>query len=93
MPEPAAKTTSDADSVVEAEADEPPKTLYADIAARPGLAWRSALIAAAAGALLGAATGLDWALLWLVPLTPVAVALATIDWHTRLLPRVARASP
>ena len=63
--------------------------LYADIAARPGLAWRSALVSAAvAGALLGAATGLDWPLLWLVPLTPVAVALSVIDWHTRLLPRV-----
>lgn len=70
------------------EADEPPKMLYADIAARPGLAWRSALVSAAAGALLGAATGLDWPLVWLVPLTPVAVALSVIDWHTRLLPRV-----
>jgi leader peptidase (prepilin peptidase)/N-methyltransferase len=71
-----------------AQADEPPKMLYAEIAARPGLAWRSALLSAAAGALLGAATGLDWPLLWLVPLTPVAVALSVIDWHTRLLPRV-----
>ncbi|MGF9761052.1 A24 family peptidase [Microvirga sp. 0TCS3.31] len=69
-------------------ADEPPKMLYADIAARPGLAWRTALLAAVAGALIGAATGLDWPLLWLVPLTPVAVALSVIDWHTRLLPRV-----
>jgi leader peptidase (prepilin peptidase)/N-methyltransferase len=40
------------------------------------------------GGLLGAATGLDWPLLWLVPLVPVAVALSVIDWHTRLLPRV-----
>ena len=38
--------------------------------------------------MLGAATGLDWPLLWLLPLTPVAVALSVIDWHTRLLPRV-----
>jgi len=68
--------------------DEPPKMLYADIAAQPGLAWRSALLSAAAGALRGAAAGLDWPLLWLVPLTPVAVALSVIDWHTRLLPRV-----
>ena len=70
-----------------APADEPPKVLYADIAARPGLGWRSAVVAAACGALLGAATGLDWPLVWLVPLTPVAVALSVIDWHTRLLPR------
>jgi leader peptidase (prepilin peptidase)/N-methyltransferase len=61
--------------------------LYADMAARPGLGWRSALVAAVCGGLLGAATGLDWPLLWLVPLTPVAVALSVIDWHTRLLPR------
>lgn len=84
VPEPAPKQTGDGD----ADADEPPKMLYADIAARPGLAWRSALLSACAGALLGAATGLDWPLLWLVPLTPVAVALSVIDWHTRLLPRV-----
>ena len=71
----------------DAPADEPPKTLYADIAGRPGLGWRSAVVAAVCGALLGAATGLDWPLVWLVPLTPVAVALSVIDWHTRLLPR------
>ena len=84
VPEPAPKQAAE-DAP---PADEPPKMLYADIAARPGLAWRSALQAAVAGALLGAATGLDWPLLWLVPLTPVAVALSVIDWHTRLLPRV-----
>lgn len=68
--------------------DEPPKALYADIAARPGLRTRAAVAAAVAGALLGAATGLAWPLLWLVPLVPVAVALSVVDWHTRLLPRV-----
>lgn len=68
--------------------DEPPKMLYADIAARPGLAWRSAVLAAVCGGLLGAVTGLDWPLVWLVPLTPLAVVLSVIDWHTRLLPRV-----
>jgi leader peptidase (prepilin peptidase)/N-methyltransferase len=67
--------------------DEPPKQAYVDIAARPGLRWRSAVVSAVCGALLGAATGLDWPLLWLLPLTPVAVALSVIDWHTRLLPR------
>ena len=40
------------------------------------------------GALVGAVTGLDWPLLWLVPLVPVAVALSVIDWHTKLLPRI-----
>ncbi len=74
------------DTLVVAE-PEPPKMLYADMAARPGLGRRSAVVAAVCGGLLGAATGLDWPLLWLVPLTPVAVALSVIDWHTRLLPR------
>ena len=40
------------------------------------------------GALVGAATGWDWPLVWLVPLVPVLVALSYIDWHTRLLPRL-----
>ena len=84
VPEPAPKATGEDD----APSDEPPKRLYADIASRPGLGWRSAVVSAVAAALVGAATGLDWPLLWLVPLTPVAVALSVIDWHTRLLPRV-----
>ena len=68
--------------------DEPPKMLYADIAARPGLGWRSAVGSALAGGLVGAVTGLDWSLLWLVPLVPVGIALSVVDWHTKLLPRV-----
>lgn len=76
-----------AEPVADPGADEPPKMLYADIAARPGLAWRSTLVSAVSGALIGAATGLDWPLLWLLPLTPVGVALSVIDWHTKLLPR------
>ncbi|RYC13817.1 prepilin peptidase [Nocardioides zhouii] len=96
VPEPAPKKSEAApDETVESEADppatpeaeEPPKTAYVDIAARPGLGVRSAAISAVCGAVLGAATGLDWPLLWLLPLTPVAVALSVIDWHTRLLPR------
>jgi leader peptidase (prepilin peptidase)/N-methyltransferase len=81
VPEPEPNTDASPD-------DEPPKTPYAAIAARPGLGRRSALVAAVSGALVGAVTGLDWPLLWLVPLVPVAVALAVIDWHTKLLPRV-----
>ena len=69
-------------------ADESPKMLYADIAARPGLLGRAAGASALCGAVLGAVTGLDWPLLWLLPLTPVAVMLSVIDWHTRLLPRI-----
>jgi leader peptidase (prepilin peptidase)/N-methyltransferase len=84
VPETTPHTEDESDLVAD---DEPPKMLYADIAARPGLGWRSAVVSGVCGGLLGAATGFDWSLLWLVPLTPVAVALSVIDWHTRLLPR------
>lgn len=84
VPEPAPKATPDA---TDEATDEPPKVRYADIAARPRLGRRSAVVSAVCGGLLGASTGPDWPLLWLVPLTPVAVALSVIDWHTRLLPR------
>ena len=77
-----------ADAPAAEGSDEPAKQRYADIAARPGLGLRSAVVSAVAGGLLGAATGLDWPLLWLVPLVPVGVALSVVDWHTKLLPRV-----
>lgn len=96
VPEPAPTPPSEAPQAGPAEdeqddgptTDGPGKVPYADIAARPGLGLRSAVVSAVAGAVLGVATGLDWPLLWLVPLTPVAVALSVVDWHTRLLPRV-----
>ena len=81
------KTPEEDASIAEPVADEPPKMLYADIAARPGLRWRSALVSAVSGGLVGAATGLDWPLIWLLPLVPIGVALSVIDWHTMLLPR------
>lgn len=70
------------------EGEEPPtpKIPYADLAARPGLCWRLALAAAAAGGVLGAALGADWALLFLLYLCPVGVALGYVDWRLRLLP-------
>lgn len=66
--------------------EEPPKETYAAVAALPGLAARAALVCALAGAVVGAVVGLDWPLLYLVPLVPIAVALAVVDWRTRLLP-------
>ncbi|MFN8194253.1 MAG: A24 family peptidase [Nocardioidaceae bacterium] len=63
-----------------------PKEPYAEIAARPGLAWKSALASAAAGALVGLALGWSWPLLFWAPLVPLGVALAVIDWRTQLLP-------
>lgn len=65
---------------------EEPKPLYVDVAARPGLAVRAVLASAAAGAVVGFAVGWAWPLLFLLPLVPVCVALAVIDWHTFLLP-------
>lgn len=62
------------------------KQPYADIAATARLWWLAPVICAVIGALIGGAVGLDWALLFLVPLVPVGVALALIDWRTRLLP-------
>lgn len=62
------------------------KEPYADIAGRAGLWWRSALVCTVIGALIGGAIGLEWPLLFLVPLVPVGAALALIDWRTRLLP-------
>lgn len=73
-------------AVPEPEEPADDKQPYADIAARPGLAWQSAVICAVIGALLGSAIELEWPLLFLVPLVPVGVALALIDWRTCLLP-------
>lgn len=66
--------------------DDEPKRLYADIAAHPGLRWRTAAAGAAAAGLLGARIGWDPALLFGLYLVPVCVALAVVDWHTRYLP-------
>jgi leader peptidase (prepilin peptidase)/N-methyltransferase len=66
--------------------DVEPKTAYADIGARPGLWWRTAVASAVAAILVALAVGADWWLVVLVPLVPVCAALAVVDWHTKLLP-------
>jgi leader peptidase (prepilin peptidase)/N-methyltransferase len=70
----------------ELEQGEPDKELYADLAARPGLGWRLALVAAVAGALIGLAYGWEWVLTYLLPPVPLLVALGFIDLRTRYLP-------
>jgi leader peptidase (prepilin peptidase)/N-methyltransferase len=65
---------------------EEPKELYVSIAALPGLRWKSVVVAAVTAGLVGGRLGWTWALLFLVPLVPVGVALAVVDWRTRLLP-------
>jgi leader peptidase (prepilin peptidase) / N-methyltransferase len=78
-----------ADRTMEAASRQEPeeaKELYADIASSPGLAWRSALIAAVIGAAVGLRLGWHPALLLAAYLVPVGVALSVVDWRTRLLP-------
>lgn len=65
---------------------EEPKELYASIAALPGLAWKSALASGLAAGVVGLRVGWDPALLVWAYLVPVGVALAVVDWRTRLLP-------
>jgi leader peptidase (prepilin peptidase) / N-methyltransferase len=66
--------------------DQPEKVLYADIARRRGLRWRASVATAVVAGLLGAGVGWTPALSFLLYLAPVGVALAVVDWHTRLLP-------
>jgi leader peptidase (prepilin peptidase) / N-methyltransferase len=77
---------ADAPAGQEGAVEEEPKELYADIAALPGLAWKSALASAFAAGLVGLRLGWDPALLVWAYLAPVGVALAVVDWRTRLLP-------
>jgi leader peptidase (prepilin peptidase)/N-methyltransferase len=88
LDEPAGRAGSETDATVDAVAPEPedPPEPYPDIAGLPGLAWKSALACLVAGALVGGATGWEWAWALWVPFVPVYVALAVIDWRTRLLP-------
>ena len=71
---------------VEPSEPEEPKEPYAAIAALPGLAWKSALASAVTAGLVGMRVGWDPALLVWAYLVPVGVALAIVDWRTRLLP-------
>jgi leader peptidase (prepilin peptidase)/N-methyltransferase len=90
LPEPAPKPDPEPEPQPQPQPDAKPaaepKEPYAEIAALPGLAWKSVLVSAVCAAVVGAAVGPQWALVILVPLVPLAVALAVIDWRTRLLP-------
>jgi leader peptidase (prepilin peptidase)/N-methyltransferase len=70
----------------ETEAEEPPKETYVAIADTPGLLWKCIVASLVVGGLVGVGLGWSWALLVWLPLVPVAIALAVIDWRTRLLP-------
>lgn len=62
------------------------KEPYAAIAATRGLAPWGALAGGVVGALLGWGLGATWPLVVALVLVPVSVALAVVDWRTRLLP-------
>ncbi|HEY9564438.1 MAG TPA: A24 family peptidase [Nocardioides sp.] len=64
------------------------KVTYAELAASPRIGWWTALWSAGVAALIGAALGWDWSLLFLLPLVPIGVALGWVDMRTRLLPKL-----
>lgn len=84
IPEPEPAPEDEAPSALDEAA--PEKATYADLAAAPGLAWKSAIASAVAAGVIGAALGWVWPLTFLVFLCPVGVALAYIDFRTWLLP-------
>ncbi len=90
VPEPAPEHPAEAETPSGQTQPEPvaeePKELYVDLARRPGLRWRAAVATAVVAGLLGARVGWAPELGFLLYLAPVGVALAVIDWRTRLLP-------
>lgn len=88
LPEPTPEP--DVDEAGQATAGEAPpreaKEPYADIAGLRGLRTGAALATGIVAALLGARIGWRPELSFLLYLAPVGVALAVIDWRTRLLP-------
>jgi leader peptidase (prepilin peptidase)/N-methyltransferase len=62
------------------------KVPYDEIARTRGLRWKTSLATGVVGALVGARIGWEPQLSFLLYLAPVSVALAVIDWRTRLLP-------
>ncbi|MGZ4429285.1 MAG: prepilin peptidase [Nocardioidaceae bacterium] len=84
-PEPEPEPAADEQGAVPVHAEQP-KELYVDIARRRGLRWRTALATAVVSALMAARVGWSPALPIFLFLAPVGVALAVVDWRTRLLP-------
>lgn len=66
--------------------DDGTKETYAAIARRPAVRRGSVLACGVLGAVLGGRYGFAPLQVALLPLLPVGVALAVIDWRTRLLP-------
>ncbi len=90
-PEPEPELALEVDASVPPEERTPvqeqePKETYADIARLRGLSWKASAWGAVVGGLVGGAVGWSPALSFLLYLVPVGIALAVIDWRTRLLP-------
>ncbi|WP_372733480.1 A24 family peptidase [Nocardioides sp.] len=62
------------------------KESYRSMARLPGLLWGSVLACAILGAIVAWRIGPEPALAVLLPVVPVGVAIAVIDWRTRLIP-------
>jgi leader peptidase (prepilin peptidase)/N-methyltransferase len=84
-PAPAAAAEARAAVAAGERPPEPPMP-FADVARLPGLAWKAALASGVCAALVGLSLGWIWPLVFLVPLVPISVALAVVDWCTRILP-------
>lgn len=91
IPEPEPEPVTELDRGVEGlvgldHSEEPGKEPYADIARHRGLRWKASLATCVVAGALGGAVGWSPAVGLLLYLAPVGVALAVVDWHTRLLP-------
>lgn len=90
VPEPVAEVEEEDAALLDVDEEPrlpaPVKVLYAEIAARRGLGWRTAVLAAVAGGLCGGVLGWVWPLVYVVPFVPFGVALGVIDARTKLLP-------
>lgn len=71
----------------ETGADEQVPT-YAEVARTRGVRTVAVVVSAVAGAAVGWRLGATWLLLGLVPMIPILVMLAIVDWRTRRLPRL-----
>ncbi len=87
------RVTTEQDAVVPAAGSAMPvpdvpetKEPYTKIAQLPGLRWKAAVATAVVAGLLGWRVGWSPGLPMLLYLAPVGVALALVDWRTRLLP-------